>query len=384
MNTIIARTTDIARTLQPELRVGIGIFTGQTRANSGIDVAAEYSGILDMAVAADALGFDSFWLSEHHGANDNYMPSVLPMAAAIASVTGRIAIGTAILIPAFCHPLRLAEDVAVIDQLSRGRFILGLGLGWREDEFAMFDVPLAQRTGRTVEMIGLLRRLWRGEEVTVDGPYYRMTKALCRPLPYRDGGPAILLAGSQEKPIRRAAGLADGLIYSVTGPTAAAVQPDLQHVHDALAAADDARATIEGSAPFPVTLLLNAFVHETDCWHVIGACVDHQYVAYAAWKASQTGSEFSDDAAARAADAGRKLVIAGHPVDVAPRLAAWVAAIAPQRPLHLVIKLHYPGLAPSRTIAAMELFQTDVLPALKNAAGVSGGPDRVFSQGLSR
>jgi alkanesulfonate monooxygenase SsuD/methylene tetrahydromethanopterin reductase-like flavin-dependent oxidoreductase (luciferase family) len=124
-----------------------------------------------MAVAAEELGFDSVWLSEHHGADDAYLPSLLPILAAIAAVTNKIRLGTAILIPSLYHPIQLAESVAVVDQLSRGRVVLGLGLGWRKTEFDTFGIPFSQRAGRTAEIIGILRRLWSDDPAPFRGRY---------------------------------------------------------------------------------------------------------------------------------------------------------------------------------------------------------------------
>ncbi len=149
------------------LSFGLGILTGQTRPGSGMSVSDEYRALISISRAAESLGFDSVWLSEHHGADDAYLPSLLPMLAAIAAVTEKVRLGTAILIPALCHPIALAESVAVVDQISRGRVILGLGLGWRKEEFASFGIPFSERAGRTAEIIGILRRLWSGRSRAV-------------------------------------------------------------------------------------------------------------------------------------------------------------------------------------------------------------------------
>src|SRR5438094_4147274 len=123
------------------VQVGIGLFTGQLPPGSGRTFTREYRETLDLVRLAETLGFDSAWVSEHHGAGDGYLPSLLPMLGAFAAATDRIRLGTGILLTPFHHPLRLAEDAAVVDQISGGRLILGLGLAWREEEFRMFGQP---------------------------------------------------------------------------------------------------------------------------------------------------------------------------------------------------------------------------------------------------
>ena len=86
-----------------------------------------YRDTLDHIVLAEQLGYDDIWLSEHHFTDDGYLPSLLPFAAAIAARTTRVTIGTNIILMPFHHPIRLAEDCAVVDNLSDGRFLFGPG-----------------------------------------------------------------------------------------------------------------------------------------------------------------------------------------------------------------------------------------------------------------
>ncbi len=119
------------------LRIGLGLFTGQLPAGSARTFAKEYRETLELVRLAEGVGFDSAWVSKH-GSSDGYLPSVLPMLAAFAASTDRILLGSGVVLAPLHDPLRLAEDAAVVDQLSDGRLLLGLGLGWREEEFRMF------------------------------------------------------------------------------------------------------------------------------------------------------------------------------------------------------------------------------------------------------
>ena len=120
---------------------------------------------------SEQLGFDNVWLTEHHFADDGHAPSPLVQAGAIAVKTKKIRIGTGVLLLPLYHPVRVAEDCATIDILSGGRFELGVGVGYRVEEFAGLGIPREQRGGRANEGLAIIRRLWEGETVTFKGKY---------------------------------------------------------------------------------------------------------------------------------------------------------------------------------------------------------------------
>lgn len=172
---------------------------------AGTTMAERYAAALDMATWADRLGFVMVGLSEHHGSPDGYLPSPLPMAAAIAARTEHIGIYVAAMVASFHDPLRLAEDAAVVDLLSNGRLSLIIANGYVPDEFAMFGVPMGERAARTSETIRVLQQAWTGAPFDHRGRTVHVTPAPCTA-----GGPALVLGGSSDAAARRAARLGVG------------------------------------------------------------------------------------------------------------------------------------------------------------------------------
>jgi len=167
-------------------------------------VADRYDAALDQIEWAEQHGIRTVTLSEHHGTEDAYLPSPLVFAAAVAARTTRIKIRIAALVAPLHDPLRIAEDAAVVDQLSRGRLELVIANGYVASEFAMFDKELSGRVAAVVEAIETLKAAWTGEPFE-----FRGRTVTVRPRPYRDPRPPIFLGGSSEGAARRAARIAD-------------------------------------------------------------------------------------------------------------------------------------------------------------------------------
>jgi probable F420-dependent oxidoreductase len=343
------------------VRIGIGLFTGQVPPGSDRTFVREYSEILDLVRLAETLRFDSAWVSEHHGAGDGYMPSLLTTLGAFAAATDRILLGTGVVLAPFHHPLRLAEDAATVDLLSGGRLILGLGLGWREEEFRMFGVPLSQRVSRTVEAIDVLRLAWSGERFSYHGRIFDLDEVRVTPPPAREAGPPIFLGGTAEPAIRRAGRMADGYIRTRGG--------GIEKMRlDFLMAEEAARRAGRDPSALALAQLQNAFVWgDGDAWEVVREGAAHQLGVYRGWDAGgdTPGREFVVDPPDE--ETIRRMTIAGSAAEVTRALRPVVEAFAGRTDFHLIVRLHYPGMGVDTAARAMELFAEQVLPALRGA-----------------
>ena len=340
------------------VRVGLGLFTGQIPPGSSRTFAEEYRDIVELARLAERSGFDSVWVSEHHGSGDGYLPSLLPMLAALAAATERVALGTGVILTPFHHPLRLAEDAAVVDQISDGRLILGLGLGWRGEEFRMFDVPERERVRRTNETVDILRKAWTGDRFSHEGKVFRFDDVKVTPIPARQLGPPIYLGGFVEPAVRRAGRLGDGYIRSRGG---------LESGKEALAWAEQG-AVEAGKDPAELGLaqLQNAFVWDDgDAWDVVRDGAAHQLGVYEGWRAGTDTPEHPElKVMPPDEETLRKLTPTGDAAAVTEALRPLVDAFGDRKEFHLVVRLHYPGMDRDMAARSIELFAERVIPEL--------------------
>lgn len=167
--------------------------------------------LLDLAARAERLGFDSIWVGDSLFARPRHEP--LTMLTAIAARLKRVEVGTAVLLPALHNPVLLAHQVATLDQVAEGRFILGVGIAGDvpniRAEFTAAGVPFEKRVGRMMEGLRLMRALWTGQPVDWDGRW-KVEHAVLGPTPHRPGGPPLWVGGSLPASIERAGRYFDG------------------------------------------------------------------------------------------------------------------------------------------------------------------------------
>ncbi len=169
-----------------------------------------YAETLEQIRWAESIGFDSVWLTEHHFCDDGYTPSPLVIAAAIGARTQRMRIGTNLMLMPLHDPIRLAEDAATLSLVTGGRFDLGIGLGYRELEFAAFRRSLKHRPSLMEEGVEIVRRAWRGESIQFRGKRFDVADVRITPTP--ESVPRIFVGGMAPPAIERAARIGDGFL----------------------------------------------------------------------------------------------------------------------------------------------------------------------------
>ncbi len=128
---------------------------------------------LDQCRAADDMGYDTIWLGEHHFSPYGTIADPFVFGASVAAVTKHARIGTAVVIPAFMNPIRMAERVAMVDAISGGRFDLGLGRGYQQKEFKKFGIPMEESTERFIESVEVIENLLTHESYSWEGKFTR-------------------------------------------------------------------------------------------------------------------------------------------------------------------------------------------------------------------
>jgi alkanesulfonate monooxygenase SsuD/methylene tetrahydromethanopterin reductase-like flavin-dependent oxidoreductase (luciferase family) len=188
----------------PDLRVGV-CYDFRNPPDSGASDQTLYGEILEQVQWLDQLGADLVWFTEHHFVDDGYLPSWVPVAGAMAAVTEHIRFGTDICLMPFNHPIRLAEDLAVLDNLSGGRMEVGVGMGYAPHEFRGFGFPVSRRVSLMDEGIEVLQRCFSGERFSYAGKRYQFEDVVITPGYVQEGGPPLWIAAMSEAGAARAA-----------------------------------------------------------------------------------------------------------------------------------------------------------------------------------
>lgn len=307
------------------------------------------------------VGFDSIWSGEHHITDGYHYFPLLTMMTRLAAEAEGMEVGTNIVLLPLHNPIEIAEISGFLDVVTGGRFNLGVGLGYRPEEFAMFGVPIKERVSRISEGVEIIKRLWSEDKVTHKGRHWQFENLTIRPRPTRATRPPIMIAAHVDKAVERAARLSDGWcvvptprldevaahakIFAETRK--AAGLPKSEHIVRLyeIACAPDEETALRRSAPFLLA----------------------KYAAYASW--GLPGLKFAKE---DAPEVQLKKLAAdrfgvGSPEQV-------IQALMDQHRVgitHMTMRMSWPGMKQDDILAGIELVGKKVLPEVRRriAAG---------------
>ncbi len=309
------------------MRFGVGDFSGQRPPGSPVAHDQLYAEMLDQAEQIEAAGLDSMWVSEHHFAEDGYMASVLPLVAALLARTRRITVATDRLAASLYDPVRLAEDAIALDLLSGGRFLLGLSLCYRDEEFAGLGVDRATDEARLEATARLLRDAFESRPVR---------NAHVTPPPATEKGPRLMIAADGEHGAARAARVAGMLMVDPTEPLAT--------VDAAVEQYDDARGDHEGELVLFAYGGLSAHGGEA-AWAEVSDGFRYMRHNYDRWM-GRPETEVLPPAHYR--------LLVGAPDEVAAQAAEYRRRYGER--VHLVLRCNYPGMTAAAVSRQIRLW----------------------------
>jgi alkanesulfonate monooxygenase SsuD/methylene tetrahydromethanopterin reductase-like flavin-dependent oxidoreductase (luciferase family) len=310
---------------------------------------SSYRESIELAGEANRLGFDSIWASEHHGEADGYCPSPVVACAALAVAAPNCRIGQAVaLAPLHGHPLRLAEDLSVLDNLSGGRVEIGLGQGYRPAEFEMFGWPYARRTTAFEESLDILGLAWRGERFDYEGRIYKVKGGLLRPPPVRPGPLPLWIGAAAPLARARAVRHRAGLLV--------APLIELEHLVRQIRSFDD-----------------EAQRQDADAIKRHQPYLDHVYrVQYAPERTGQTWIDpatgerkpLTNDNPHYLSEAFMQdRWFLGTPAEVAAKMVSWLPRLALD---HVIFQARQPGMSLRHAVDSLEAIAKGVIPAVRD------------------
>jgi alkanesulfonate monooxygenase SsuD/methylene tetrahydromethanopterin reductase-like flavin-dependent oxidoreductase (luciferase family) len=308
------------------------------------------------AQEAEESGFDSCLFSEHHQQEDCYIPNVILMAGMVGVATKKIKVGTCVTLIPLWHPVHVAEDAAIVDQMTGGRMILSVGVGYQERDFAAFGLSIKERAGRSEEGVEVVKKCWTEERFSFSGKFYKLNEVTITPKPLQKPRPPIWMAAWTDVGLKRTARIADAWITS-----------PLEHVQVIKRFADLYRseARKHGKKPY---LVLMRDVWVSDSWEAArresGPLMythkfyfrNNGYAMDDVIRNVKSEDQWTFDVAAP------NRLIAGSPKDCREQLKMWQKEVQPD---YLVLRMRHPGGPSHQQVReAIRTFGKEIAPGL--------------------
>ena len=320
----------------------------------GDDPARRFAETVEQVRLIRSLGFDSIWGGEHHVTPGFHYFPLLPLLQRLAPEAEGLGLGTNLVLLPLHNPVELAEVAAFLDVTTGGRFMLGVGLGYRPEEFAVFGVPLAERVSRLAEGVEIIRRLWSEDRVTHQGRHWQFQDVSIRPRPIQRPRPPIFVGSQVPAGIARAARIADGWLV-VPMPTV----DELTAQASAFAAARAAA----GLPPAQICRLMEVVCAPDEDTAVRRAApfLLEKYSAYLAWGLRDVTIDPAAPPEAQLRRLAANRFALGSPAQVADALVGQHRAGV----THACMRVSWPGMKQADILAGIELLGRAVLPEVR-------------------
>ena len=332
-----------------------------------------FSEVLEEIDYAEELGFDSVWMPEHHFATPGLLGNPLTLAAAVSQRTERIKIGIAAAVLPFQHPLRIAEDTALIDVLSNGRLMLGVGRGWQVPECETFQIDQRESRERFAESMEIIKRAWTEDTFSHEGKFWQFKDVSIFPKPIQQPHPPVFWTVVTPSSYEKAAAEGYSVIRSLNF-----VSLDTVEVGTAAFEAEIQKRGQELS-DFEMPLTAKVYVAPTDEEAERDAAPNAQWFynalsnflpgAPGRTKPASGYEEYPDDPGAVAKAASDDMwtwgTAYGSPETVLKQLRAYSNRTYTN---HWMSWMRIGELPHDKVMKSMELFAREVMPALKEDA----------------
>lgn len=310
-----------------------------TQWRQGADLGPELANLIAQTRAAKAAGLTSLMVGQHFVSSPLQMFQAMPLLARLAAEAEGMRLGPGLLLLPLLNPVIVAEETATLDWLTGGRAIIGLGLGYRAEEFASIGVPFKERVPRFVEGVEVIRKLWRGDTVEHKGRFHTLSGVQASIGPQQKGGPPIWMAGDVEAAIKRAARLGDAWM-----PSPMVTETDMARFN-ALFRETRAAAGLPPATEYPV--IREAHVGTMD---EVREPLGFKYEAYAQW--SGDSGFVPKDGIRGDFDkfAGERFLI-GSANEVADKIARYGERTGTD---HILLRVQWPGLGQSTVLRTLD------------------------------
>ena len=310
---------------------------------------------VEQVAAAREAGFDMICAGQHYLSAPYQMSTTMPLLARMAAEAGDMEVASTVILLPLHNPVEIAESVATLDAICGGRFIFGIGLGYREEEYAAFGVERSERVGRLLEALEVIKLLWTEEEVEFHGKYYNVPKIQPSTRPVQRPHPPIWIAANGNSAIRRAARLGYSWLINPHA-TVSMVSEQLSMYGRTLE-----RSRQSAPAAMPMMRELYVAADSETAYLESQPHLESKYAAYASWgqdKALPGEESFS----VPYRDLARDRFLLGSPDEVAREILRYEDELGVN---YLIFRMQWPGMPHDQLLREIGLMGREVIPRVK-------------------